>query len=232
MSRFLPSPAGTKRALTNKVLREIFDHWNEIEEKTGKTRGQLTLTYLFRSEPGNYARLIVFLLPKDVSVETATGEMDEDQIDDVIARVQERLLNVQAREARSDGWPEARASLNWCCTTWRARNPARTGRGNRRGRVTGSKVIAPQGEDTSGREREILAQHLRRCPGDRDKDVQWMRITIVSPASHDPSKEWHGQQVDPEAVAKRQVELEPINPPSRLAPLGMGMPDAESGGYT
>ena len=52
MSRFLPSPAGTKRALTNKVLREIFDHWNEIEEKTGKTRGQMTLTHLFRSEPG------------------------------------------------------------------------------------------------------------------------------------------------------------------------------------
>ena len=71
------------------------------------------------------------------------------------------------------------------------------------------KVIAPQGEDTSGREREILAQHLRRRPQDRDKDVQWMRITIVSPPSHDPSKEWHGQQVDPEAVAKREAELEP-----------------------
>ena len=110
MSRFLPPPAGTKRALTNKVLREIFDHWNEIEEKTGKTRGQLTLTHLFRSEPGNYARLIASLLPKDVSVETAAGEMDEDQIDDVIARVQERLLDVRAREARSDGWPEARAN--------------------------------------------------------------------------------------------------------------------------
>ena len=110
MSRFLPSPAGTKRALTNKVLREIFDHWNEIEEKTGKTRGQMSTTHLFRSEPGNYARLIASLLPKDVSVETAAGEMDEDQIDDVIARVQERLLDVRAREARSDGWPEARAN--------------------------------------------------------------------------------------------------------------------------
>jgi hypothetical protein len=106
MSRFLPSMAGTKRALTNKVLREIFDHWNEIEEKTGKTRGQMTLTHLFRSEPGNYARLIASLLPKDISVETAAGEMDESQIDDVIARIQERLLDVRAREARPVGWPE------------------------------------------------------------------------------------------------------------------------------
>jgi hypothetical protein len=83
---------------------------NEIEEKTGKTRSQMTLTHLFRSEPGNYARLIASLLPKDVLVETAAGEMDEDQIDDVIARVQEGLLDVRAREARSDGWPEARAN--------------------------------------------------------------------------------------------------------------------------
>jgi hypothetical protein len=34
---------------------------NEIGEKTGKTRGQMTLTHLFRSEPGNYARLIASL---------------------------------------------------------------------------------------------------------------------------------------------------------------------------
>jgi hypothetical protein len=66
----------------------------------------MTLTHLFRSEPGNYARLIASLLPKDISVETAAGEMDENQIDDVIARIQERLLDVRATEARSVGWPE------------------------------------------------------------------------------------------------------------------------------
>ena len=85
------------------------DHWNEIEN-TAKTRGQMTLTHLFRSEPGNYARLIASLLPKDISVETAAGEMDQNQIDDVIARIQERLLDVRAREARSVGLPEARAN--------------------------------------------------------------------------------------------------------------------------
>ena len=70
----------------------------------------MTLTHLFRNEPGNYARLIASLLPKDISVETAAGEKDESQIDDVIARIQERLLDVRAREARSIGWPECGAN--------------------------------------------------------------------------------------------------------------------------
>jgi hypothetical protein len=36
------------------------------------------------------------------------------------------------------------------------------------------------------------------------------RRIIVRPPPHDPSKEWYGQQVDPEAVAKRgAAELEP-----------------------
>jgi hypothetical protein len=80
-------------------LREIFDHWNEIEEKTGKTPEANDADHLFRSEADNYARLVASFLPKDISMETAGGEMDESQIDDVIARIQERLLDVRAREA-------------------------------------------------------------------------------------------------------------------------------------
>jgi hypothetical protein len=74
MSRFLPSTAGAKRQITNKTLREIFEHWNEVgDEKAGKTRGQMTLNYLFRSEPTNCARLIASLLPKGISIEHATS---------------------------------------------------------------------------------------------------------------------------------------------------------------
>jgi hypothetical protein len=109
MSRFLPSISGAKRQITNKLLREIFDHWNEVEEATGQTRGQMTLTYLFRSEPGNYARLIASLLPKDISIEHATADMDDAQLDDVIARIQERLIDARAREARPIPRAEPRA---------------------------------------------------------------------------------------------------------------------------
>jgi len=75
------------------------------------------------------------------------------------------------------------------------------------------KVIAPQGEDTSECEREILAEHLKRCPQDRGKHVQWMRLAIVSPPPRGPETAWRGIQVDPEAVAKREAaELEPDRP--------------------
>lgn len=81
----LPSTAGLRRKITNEVLRQIFDHWCEIEPGCKETRGQLTLTHLYRTEPAQYAKLVAALLPKDILIESAVGEMDDDQIDDVIA---------------------------------------------------------------------------------------------------------------------------------------------------
>jgi hypothetical protein len=74
------------------------------------------------------------------------------------------------------------------------------------------RVIAPEGEDTTEREREILAEHVKRCPQDRGKHVQWMRIAIVSPPPIDPARVWRGIRAEPEAVAKRETELEPDQP--------------------
>src|SRR5262245_53977133 len=99
----LPSTAGARRQLTNQVLREIFEHWNTVEPGTAATRGQLTLTHLYRTEPSQYAKLVADLLPKDILIESAVGEMDNDQIDDVITRIKQRLIDVRAAEARPAG---------------------------------------------------------------------------------------------------------------------------------
>jgi hypothetical protein len=110
MSRgFLPSTAGTKRALTTKVLAEIFAHWAEVDEKTGKSRGQMTLSYLYRSDPANYARLVASLLPKDLNITSSTSDMDDNQLDDVINRIQERLIDARAATARPVRGIEPRA---------------------------------------------------------------------------------------------------------------------------
>jgi hypothetical protein len=99
----LLSTAGVRRQLTNQVLRDIFGHWNTVEPGTSATRGQLTLTHLYRTEPALYAKLVAALLPKDILIESAIGDMDDDQIDDVIARIKERLIDVRAAEARPVG---------------------------------------------------------------------------------------------------------------------------------
>lgn len=104
----LPSTAGLRRKITNEVLRQIFDHWCEIEPGCKETRGQLTLTHLYRTEPAQYAKLVAALLPKDILIESAVGEMDDDQIDDVIARIKERLIDARTAEARPVGGIEPR----------------------------------------------------------------------------------------------------------------------------
>ena len=96
----LPSTAGVRRKLTNQVLREIFEHWNTIEPGCKETRGRLTLTHLYRAEPATYAKLIAALLPKDVVIESAVGELDDEQLDALIDDIRLRLEEKRAIAAK------------------------------------------------------------------------------------------------------------------------------------
>jgi hypothetical protein len=75
---FLPGTKGARRQLSAKVLKDIFTHWSEVEPGTnGKTRGEITLTILYREEPATYAKLVAALLPRDLIIESAVTEMDD-----------------------------------------------------------------------------------------------------------------------------------------------------------
>lgn len=100
MTRLIPKPTGSRRALAQQTIIKVFDHWHEIEPNTEKTRGELTLTHLFRNEPANYARLVASLLPKDITLTSVAEEMDDAQLDDVIGRIQEKLIEARAQAAR------------------------------------------------------------------------------------------------------------------------------------
>jgi hypothetical protein len=71
-----------------------------------------------------------------------------------------------------------------------------------RGEILHLQLTANEGEDTSVKKHELVAEHRRHNPQDANKTVDWIERIIIDPPPHDPSKEWHGQQVDPEAVAK------------------------------
>jgi hypothetical protein len=73
-------------------------------------------------------------------------------------------------------------------------------------------VIVDENEESAEQGREILAEHLRRCPQDRAKQVQWIRRIIVNPPPIDPARIWRGIQAEPEAAATRETELEPDRP--------------------
>jgi hypothetical protein len=91
MGRLIPKPTGSRKAIAQRAIVEIFDHWNHVDEKTGKTRGDMTLTYLFQNEPANYARLIAALLPKEFTIENVSADMDEDRLDAMILQIEDRL---------------------------------------------------------------------------------------------------------------------------------------------
>src|SRR6476619_7263460 len=99
MSRVIPKPTGSRRALTQKAIIEIFDHWNEVDEKTGKTRGQMTLTHLFHAAPTDYARLIVSLVPRELIVENSLEAVPDADIDAMIERIRQRLEDERATKA-------------------------------------------------------------------------------------------------------------------------------------
>src|SRR6478609_1597863 len=97
MSRVIPKPTGSRRALTQKAIVEIFSHWFEVmDEKTGKTRGQATLDYLFHSEPLDYARLMTSLIPKELIVENNLDSIPDSDIDQMIERIRQRLEDERA----------------------------------------------------------------------------------------------------------------------------------------
>jgi hypothetical protein len=79
-----------------------------------------------------------------------------------------------------------------------------------KGEILYLQLIANEGEDTAAKKRELEAEHRRRNPQDANKIIDWIERIIIEPPPRDPSTEWHGQQVDLEAVAKREAaELEP-----------------------
>jgi hypothetical protein len=58
-----------KAKMTATSVAEMLDHCRDIEPGTNKTRGEITLNYLFKAEPHNFARLITSLLPRHINIE-------------------------------------------------------------------------------------------------------------------------------------------------------------------
>jgi hypothetical protein len=71
-----------------------------------------------------------------------------------------------------------------------------------KGEIIYLQLIADEGEDTTAMKRELEAEHRRHNPQDANKIIDWIERIIIAPPPRDPSTEWHGQQVDPEAEAK------------------------------
>jgi hypothetical protein len=88
---------GSRNRLAAKVFEDIFAHWCEPSGPAdGTCKGQAALEMLYRERPGDYLRLTASVLPKEFIFESAMGELDDDQIDELLLALRQRVLEARA----------------------------------------------------------------------------------------------------------------------------------------
>ena len=80
-------PRGTRNKLQADFLRDLAEAW----EREGKA----ALLVMVKDEPGNFVRVVAGLMPKEFTFESVTSDLDDEQIDDLIAALRQRMIEAR-----------------------------------------------------------------------------------------------------------------------------------------
>ena len=87
---------GTRNRLAAKVFEDIFAHWTEpAMPDSDRCKGQTALELLYRERPGDYLRLTASVLPKEFVFELTVGELDDDQVDELLMALRQRMMEAR-----------------------------------------------------------------------------------------------------------------------------------------
>jgi len=90
-------PRGTRNKLAGRVFEDIFAHWCEpVAPGSNVCKGQEALQSLYLKNPGEYTRLVASVLPKEFVFENAVAELEDDQVDELILKLRQRVLEARA----------------------------------------------------------------------------------------------------------------------------------------
>jgi hypothetical protein len=90
-------PKGARNRLAARVFEDIFAHWCEPAAPGGNLcKGQEALETLYKERPGEYLRLTASVLPKEFVFENVVSDLDDDQIDDLLVALRQRMVEVRA----------------------------------------------------------------------------------------------------------------------------------------
>jgi hypothetical protein len=90
-------PRGTRNKLAGRVFGDILAHWCEpVAPGSNVCKGQEALQNLYTKNSGEYLRLAVSVLPKEFVFENAVAELEDDQIDELILKLHQRVLEARA----------------------------------------------------------------------------------------------------------------------------------------
>src|SRR5262245_60513255 len=106
-------PRGTRNKLAGRVFEDIFAHWCEpVVAGSNVCKGQEALQALYLKHPGEYTRLVASVLPKEFVFENAVAELGDDQVDELIVKLRQRVLEARAAPPTLLASPPRKVSEN------------------------------------------------------------------------------------------------------------------------
>ena len=88
--------AGVRNRLAAKAFEDIFAHWCE-PAVPGAThcKGEAALELFYRQKPGDYLRLVASVLPREFVFESAIAELDDEELDEMLLALRQRMTEVR-----------------------------------------------------------------------------------------------------------------------------------------
>jgi hypothetical protein len=85
-------PAGVRNRLSKKLLEDMLADWEE--------HGLAAIRIMRKHDTSGYVRVMVSTLPKELTIEAVHSDLDDEQIDQLIESMKQRLLDKRAAEAK------------------------------------------------------------------------------------------------------------------------------------
>jgi hypothetical protein len=103
--QFLPGgstgrPKGARNKLAARVFEDLFAHWSEpVSKNNPMPKGREALETMYRDKPNEYVRAVLSVMPKELAVENVMTDINDEQLDELMARIREHLLTARKSDA-------------------------------------------------------------------------------------------------------------------------------------
>ena len=81
-------PKGSRNKLCRAMVDDLAAEWAE--------GGAAALRIMRIEQPANFVRCALSILPRELLVESAAADLDDDQLDDLIGRIQQHVLDARS----------------------------------------------------------------------------------------------------------------------------------------
>jgi hypothetical protein len=86
-------PRGSRSKLFAQVFEDVLNHWNQPIEGRNISKGMAALEVMRKERPGEYVKVVVSLLPRELLLGDSTlADLDDGQIDTLLMTLRKQVL--------------------------------------------------------------------------------------------------------------------------------------------